>query len=106
MDIVGDIIIYIGIVFMFFGVLGIYRFKEFYARLIVSTKIDTVGAFTVIIGVALKHGFSFFSLKLLLLLVLMMIVNPLISNIIAHCAYSSESLLPTGQNSREKEDDA
>ena len=90
MSIAGDIIIYTGIIFMLFGVIGILKYKTFYARILVTTKIDTVGAFTIIIGIAVKHGFSFFSLKLLLLLVLMMIVNPLVTNIIAHCAYSSD----------------
>ena len=89
MEIAGSIIIYIGILFMVFGVIGILKFRNFYARVLVTTKIDTVGAFTVIIGIAVKHGFSFFSLKLLLLLVILMIVNPLVTNIIAHCAHSS-----------------
>ena len=97
MNITGNIIICIGIAFMLVGVIGIFKFKDFYARILVTTKIDTVWAFTIIIGIAVKHGFSFFSLKLLLLLVLMMIVNPLVTNIIAHCAYLS-GYLPLDQN--------
>ena len=89
MKIAGDVIIFAGIIFMLFGVIGIFRFKNFYARILLSTKIDTVGTFTVIIGIAVKHGFSFFTLKLLLLMVLMMILNPLITHMVARSAYLS-----------------
>ena len=89
MEIAGNIIIFAGIIFMVFGLIGIFKFKNFYARILITTKIDTVGAFTFIIGTAVKNGFSFFSLKLLLLLVLMMIINPLITHIIVSSAHLS-----------------
>jgi len=87
--IAGDVLIIIGIVFMFFGIIGIFRFKGFFARILVSSKIDTVGAFTIIIGLAFKHGIGFFSLKLILLIVLMMIINPIITHITARSAWLS-----------------
>ena len=89
MQIAGNIIIFIGIVFMLFGVIGIFRFKNFYARILISGNVDTVGAFTFIIGIAMKHGLGFFSLKLLLLIVLMMIINPLITHMAARSAWLS-----------------
>jgi len=87
MQIAGDIIIFIGLIFMLFGVIGIFKYKNFYIRILLTTKIDTVGAFTLIIGIAVKNGFSFFSLKLILLIVLMMIINPLINHMTARSAY-------------------
>ena len=72
---------------MVFGVIGIFKYKNFYIRILVTTKIDTVGTFTLIIGIAVKNGFSFFSLKLLLLTALMMIINPLVSHMTARSAY-------------------
>ena len=89
MEIAGNIIILAGIIFMLFGIIGIFKFKNFYARILVSSKIDTVGAFTVIIGLAVKHGFGFFSLKLILIIVLMMIINPLVIHMTARSAYLS-----------------
>jgi multicomponent Na+:H+ antiporter subunit G len=89
MNIAGDFIIAAGIMFILIGVIGIYRFKDFFVRLLISAKIDTVGAITIVIGVAVKHGFSFFSLKVLLLLAIMMIVNPLTSHIIARSAHQA-----------------
>jgi multicomponent Na+:H+ antiporter subunit G len=89
MYIAGNIIIFIGILFMLFGIIGIFKFKNFYARILVTSKIDTVGVFTIIIGLVVKHGFGFFSLKLLLLTVLMIIINPLVVHMTARSAYLS-----------------
>ena len=89
MEIVGEIIIIVGVIFMLFGVIGLFKFNNFYPRILVSSKIDTAGAFTVIIGICVRHGFSFFTLKLVLLLVLLMVINPLIAHMTARSAYLS-----------------
>ena len=79
-----------GVLFMLFGVIGIFKFKNFYLRILVTTKIDTVGALTLFIGMAIKHGFSFFSLKVVLLVILMMILNPLATHMVARSAFLSD----------------
>ena len=89
METASNIIIFAGIIIMAFGFIGIFKFKTFFARMLISAEVDTAGAFTIIIGIAVKHGFSFFALKLLLIIVLMMIINPLIANTIARSAYLS-----------------
>ena len=103
MQTLGNIIIFIGIIFMSFGVIGIFKFKNFYERIIISAKIDTVGAFTLIIGMIIKHGFGFFSLKLLLIMVLMVIINPLIAHITAGSAHASGYKID-GCNDKEEEE--
>ena len=89
MQIAGNILICAGIIFMILGFIGLFRFKNFYARILVTPLIDTVGAFAVIAGLSFIHGLSFFSFKLLLLIILMMIVNPLVAHIVARSAYLS-----------------
>ena len=89
MIIAGEVIIGVGIVFMFFGIIGIIKYKSFYTRILVTAKIDTVGVITIFIGMAVKHGASFFSLKVLLLMGIMMLINPLASHMIARSAYLS-----------------
>jgi len=76
---------------MLFGIISIFKLKTFYARILIVAKIDTVGTLTFIIGVAVKHGFDFFSLKLLLLAVLLLFINPLITHMIARAVYMSEN---------------
>ena len=87
---IGNTVIAIGIIFMCFGVFGMFKFKEFYFRYLVTSKIDIVGTFTIIFGLIIRHGISFFSGKLLVILVIMMILNPLVSHIVARSAYLSD----------------
>jgi multicomponent Na+:H+ antiporter subunit G len=89
MIIAGEIIIAIGIVFILFGVIGILKYKNFYTRILVTSKIDTVGVITIFIGLAVRNGISFFSLKIMLLMGIMLIINPLASHMIARSAYLS-----------------
>ena len=90
MHLLSYIIMGIGTVFMFFGVLGIFQpKKDFYYRVLVACKIDTVGFLTLAIGVAIRHGFSFFTGKLFLILIIMMVLNPLVAHIIVRSAHNS-----------------
>ena len=89
LDIVANIIMAIGVGFMLFGLIGLFRFDNFYARILIAGKIDTVGALTIVFGLMVKHGFGFFSLKLLLLAVFILLLNPLVSHIVARSAYLS-----------------
>jgi len=92
MQIAGNIVMIIGLIFMFFGVVGLFRFKEFNLRILVFAKIDTVGAITFMIGIIINHGFSFFSLKVLLIMILFLILNPLTAHIIARSAHLSKEV--------------
>jgi len=89
MRIAGELIIAAGMVFILLGVIGILKYKNFYARILVTAKIDTVGVITIFVGMAVKHGLSFFSLKVLLLMAILIIINPLASHTIARAAYLS-----------------
>ena len=88
-DILGLIIMILGLVFMAIGIFGIFRFKTFYARMLVVTKVDTVGVMVFLLGLAIRQGFSFFSGKLLLIIVCVLILSPLVSHMIARSAYIS-----------------
>ena len=89
MEIAGNIVIAAGMLFVFFGVFGIFKYSNFYTRILAGAKIDTVGAVTVFIGIMLRHGFSFFSLKVLVMMVIILIINPLASHMIVRSAWLS-----------------
>jgi len=89
MTLLGDIIVAVGILCILIGLIGFVKYKSFYTRILVTTKIETVGVITIIIGIMVRHGFSFFSLKALLLLIVLIIINPLVSHVIARCAHLS-----------------
>jgi multicomponent Na+:H+ antiporter subunit G len=88
-DLIGGIIIFIGIAFIGLGIIGIYRFNNFYSRALVASKVDTVGYITIIIGVMLRHGLTFFSMKLFFILLITIIINPLITHSITRSAFIS-----------------
>jgi multicomponent Na+:H+ antiporter subunit G len=105
MIVAGNILIFAGIGFMLLGIIVLFRLNTFYARILIVAKIDILGSLTFIIGVAVKqavkHGFGFFSLKLLLLAFLLLFINPLITHMMAHTAYMSkdkESIMNSEDN--------
>ena len=102
MDMVGNIVIGIGIVFMLFGLIGILKYKNFYVRILVASTIDTMGALTVIVGIAIRHGLSFFSLRILLIVLLMFIINPMVTHIVARSAYESGFSLEDNKKQEEE----
>ena len=86
---ISSVIIFIGIAFVSLGIIGLYRFDNFYARILSASKVDTVCYITVLIGVMLKQGVSFFSAKVAFIILITLLVNPLTTHIITRSAYKS-----------------
>lgn len=90
MQIVSYFVMGLGILFMLFGVIGLFqRGKDFYYRILVACKVDTVGMLTIGIGMGLRHGFSFFSGRVVLILIIIVVLNPFVAHIVAQAAYKS-----------------
>ena len=88
--ILGYFVIGLGVVFMLIGVIGLFqRGKDFYYRLLVACKIDTVGLLTIAIGLGLRHGISFFTGKTLLIAIIILVLNPFVAHIIGQAAYKT-----------------
>ena len=85
--IIGNIVVIIGILCMLVGAYGLFKFRDFYPRLLIATKIDTVGLMTLLFGICIINGFSFFSLKVLFIILIILILNPLTAHLIAQAAY-------------------
>ena len=86
-ELIGNIIICAGVAFILIGIFGIYRFRNFYPRILIASLVDTVGFITVCTGVIVRSGLTWFSLKVLLLVAVVMIINPVITHTISHSAY-------------------
>jgi len=86
-ELIGNVIICIGILFVLLGVFGIFRFRNFYSRILIGSKIDTVGFITICIGAVVRSGLTWFSMKVILLIAVVMIINPVITHAIARSAY-------------------
>jgi multicomponent Na+:H+ antiporter subunit G len=88
-EIIGYILIIIGILFDIFGCIGLVRFPDVYNRLQASTKCVTLGTFLLLIGVALTSGLSALSMKALICAVFILITSPTAAHAIAKGAYAS-----------------
>jgi multicomponent Na+:H+ antiporter subunit G len=89
-DILGLIVMIVGLLLMGIGIFAIFRFKGFYTRILVISKVDTVGTITFLFGLAIRHGISFFSGKILLIVVFILILSPLVGHMVARSAYLSD----------------
>jgi multicomponent Na+:H+ antiporter subunit G len=78
--------IILGLVFIFFGTLGIIRFPDIYTRLQTSSKCDAAGAVALLVGLMVREGFDLLSLRILIILVFLLLTNPVASHAIARSA--------------------
>jgi len=88
--IIGNVLIGIGVVMVFIGMLGFYRFKDFYSKLLVSATIDTMAIITVLIGAMVRSGVTWFSFKVILILAIILVLNPVSTSKIALSARNNE----------------
>lgn len=85
-------LIAIGVFFLFLGVYGLFKYEDFYTRVLVASKIDTVGFLLIAFGFIIRHGFSFFSGKLALMIGLMIILNPFVAVIVVRSAFADNAM--------------
>lgn len=76
-NLIANIIILIGLGFMALGIFGTFRFNDFFNRILITAKVDTVGFIAILFGYMIKMGFTFFTLKIFLVMVLYVVTNPI-----------------------------
>jgi multicomponent Na+:H+ antiporter subunit G len=96
-DIIGYILIVIGVLFDIFGCIGLVRFPDVYNRLQASTKCVTLGTILLLLGVALAAGSGATSGKAVICAVFILITSPTAAHAIAKGAYASR--VPLWENS-------
>lgn len=88
--IIGNIMIGMGIVMVFVGMLGFYRFKDFYSKLLTAATIDTTALITVLMGAMIRSGITWFTFKVALILAIVLVLNPVVTSKIALSARNNE----------------
>ncbi|MHC1588586.1 MAG: monovalent cation/H(+) antiporter subunit G [Methermicoccaceae archaeon] len=86
-DVIATVLMGVGAFFMITGAVGLLRFPDFYTRLHATGKCDTLGEVLIIAGCMVYEGFSFITIKLLLLMVFIFIANPVGTHAIMKAAY-------------------
>ena len=72
-----------GLAFLISSVVGVYRFRYVLNRMHAAALGDTLGILLIVLGLAVIGGFSFTSLKILLLVVLWWLSSPVASHLIS-----------------------
>ena len=88
-EIIGYIFIGIGLVFDFFGCLGLVRLPDVYNRLQASTKSVTLGTCSILLGLFLFKGFTAAGIKALLCILFIVLTSPVSAHALARGAHKS-----------------
>ena len=71
-----------GLIVMCLGVIGVYRFKYVLNRMHAAAMNDTLGLALIMLGLIVMSGFTFTSLKLLLVILMLWLSSPVSSHLI------------------------
>lgn len=85
--VLGRAIVLVGLLFIGTGIYSVLAYREFYSRVVITAKVDTVGFISVLVGIIVLDGITFFSMKVLIILVFEMLTSPMSTHAIAHSAY-------------------
>lgn len=86
---VGDALVALGVAFVLIGSIGVLRLPDFYSRAHAATKPDTLGLVLAMLGLAVRHGVSVNSAKLLLIVLFVFLANPAAAHALGRSAARS-----------------
>ena len=89
MNILSIIFIIAGLFFLIVAAIGVVRLPDVFSRSHAVSLTDSLGAFLMLFGVALHEGLGINTLKILVVLVLLFILNPVISHATIRAALRS-----------------
>lgn len=95
----------LGLLVVGISILGLFRFRDALARLHAGALTDTLGLFLVIAGLVLLCGLSVHTAKLVVLVVILWVTNPVSSHLIARMELITGKDLEPDQFSGEGEMD-
>ena len=80
MNILSIIFIVAGLFFLIVAAIGVIRLPDVYSRSHAVSLTDSLGAFLMLVGISLHEGLSINMLKILVVLILLYILNPVIAH--------------------------
>ena len=85
-DILGNLLLLTGSLFLFSAGLGVLRMPDTYNRIQTGTKATTLGAILILVGLAFLH--PAWTFKLIILIFFVMLTNPVSSHALARAAHA------------------
>ena len=99
-DVLGWLLIGLGMAFFVAGTIGLLRFPDLFTRLHALTKADNLGLGLVVAGLAVHSGSLFVAIKLLFIWILVMLASASVSHLIARTARAAEAGRKGGRDAR------
>lgn len=88
------ILIAVGVFLVITGAVGVLKFPDFFSRLHPAGIIDSCATMCIIGGLILQHGFTLFTLKLVILALFILITGPTATHVLAKAAMLQGIALP------------
>lgn len=101
----GIFFVIVGLVFDFFGCLGLIRLPDVYNRLQASTKCVTLGTCSILFGLFLFKGFTAAGIKAILCIIFIILTAPVSAHALARGAHKSGVKLCKGSVCDKYEED-
>ncbi len=89
MDILSIVFIVAGLFFLIVAAIGVIRLPDVFSRAHAVSLTDSLGAFLMLVGIALHEGLGKNSLKILVVLTLLYMLNPVITHATIRAALRS-----------------
>jgi len=86
-DAAAGLLLIAGFAFILFGIIGVLRLPDFYARLHAQGKCDTLGVALMLGGLALYEGATLTSLKIIAILLFIALANPTATHALGRAAH-------------------
>lgn len=88
-DVISTVFLAAGAFFMITGTVGLLKFPDFYTRLHATGKCDTLGQILIILGCMIYEGFTFITIKLLLVSAFYLFAGPTGTHALMKAAYNT-----------------
>jgi multicomponent Na+:H+ antiporter subunit G len=82
-------LIVVGLIFLVIGSIGMLRLPDVFSRAHALSLTDSLGAILVLLGLAVYEGFTINFLRIIVVLILVYLLNPVISHATIRAAYRS-----------------
>lgn len=86
LDAVSWLLIVTGVAFMVIGSIGLIRMPDVYTRLHAAGMTDSIGAGSVLLGLAFQSGLTLVTVRLLLIWAFLLLTNPVGTHALARAA--------------------
>jgi multicomponent Na+:H+ antiporter subunit G len=88
-DLLASALLISGLFFVVVGITGVLRLPDFYSRLHATSKCDTLGLALMVAGVALLTGLVLKTVKILMLVAIVALVNSTAAHALGRAAHRS-----------------